>query len=244
MRIKCEFKTDKIPVANQMQVVSLIKESIKAVDYSYYKELYEFGDDKKNKKTKDFSFALYMKEFRKEDDEFIINDKVIINFTSPDYNFMVKLYNGIMEKKNFEYKEYSLKNIKISMIHEKNVNENKGIFTTLSPIAIKNRNNEFIDITNENYENELNYIIEKSLQNARGYGLKERIKFTPISMKKVVVKEEIGGFKKLNNNRYLFVNAYRGTFKLEGQKEDLNLIYQLGIGFKRNQGFGMINIVD
>ncbi|MCW6061850.1 CRISPR-associated endoribonuclease Cas6 [Clostridium sporogenes] len=33
-------------------------------------------------------------------------------------------------------------------------------------------------------------------------------------------------------------------FKLEGNVKDLKDIYMLGLGFKRNQGFGMIEVID
>lgn len=243
MRMKCEFVTDKLPVANQMQIVSLIKEAIKAVDEDYYKELYTYEKDKKNKSTKDFSFAVYMKDFKLQDEEFLINDRGIVSFTSPNYNFMVNLHNGIMKKKVFKYKDYSLTNIRISMMKEKVLESNEVIFNTLSPIVVRNKDNKFLDIDDKEYEKELNYIIEKSLQSYRGYGLIENIKISPIAMKKVVVKEEIAGFKELNDKRYLYVNAYKGLFKLEGNKKDLNLIYQLGLGARRNQGFGMVEIV-
>jgi CRISPR-associated endoribonuclease Cas6 len=62
-------------------------------------------------------------------------------------------------------------------------------------------------------------------------------------MKKVVVKENIRSSAENTDKAIFYVNAYSGIFKLSGDVEDLNYIYQGGIGYRRSQGFGMIDIV-
>ena len=241
MRIKCECKTKQIPTANQMQIVSMIKESLKAINIDYYEKLYKYENHKKNKKIKNFAFAVYLKDFKLDGDIIKINDKVIITITSPDYEFMVNLYNGLMKKKLFNYKEFTLEVSKITMLQEKSIDSDEAVFSTLSPLVVKSKDNSFLQMEDENYERELNYICNAILTNFRGNGLVKPLIFEPISMKKVVVKEEIAGFKKQVNKKYLFVNGYKGTFKLKGDKEDLNILYKLGIGFKRSQGFGVVD---
>ena len=49
MRLKCEFKTEKIPVANRMMFVSLIKDALCKVNQEYFDKLYKF-EEKNNKK--------------------------------------------------------------------------------------------------------------------------------------------------------------------------------------------------
>lgn len=244
MRIRCEFKADSIPVAYQMFMVSMIKEALKEVDLHYYEQLYNFIDKKKNKKSKNFTFGVYIKDYKIQKDIINVSDKVIVTFSSPDYEFMVNLYNGITKKKVFNYKgNFTMTNTKIYMLPEKKIEESEIIFSTLSPIAIRNQEGRFLNIDDKEYINELNYISNILIKSYTGYGLKQPLEFIPISLKKVVVKEEITGFKEKSNNKYLFINSYKGMFRLKGDKEDLNLIYQLGFGFKRNQGFGMLDVV-
>lgn len=243
MRIKCEFKADRIPMAYQMMMVSLIKEALKKVNLQYYEKIYIYDEEKKNKKSKDFTFGVYVKDYLVDGQDFIVKDRVIVTFTSPDYEFMVNLHNGIMEKKSFQYKGYNIQNIKISMLPEGKVDNDEVIFSTLSPIAIRSRDGKFIDIDDEEYGKELNYISNVLLNSYRGYGLKRELSFESISMKKVVVKAEIKGFAEKSNGKYLLINSYKGLFKLFGDKEDLNLLYQLGLGYRRNEGFGMVDIV-
>ncbi|WP_455539201.1 CRISPR-associated endoribonuclease Cas6 [Terrisporobacter sp.] len=246
MRFSVIFEADNTPRYSNMQDVSVVKESLKLSNIDLLNNMYFDGNGKKIKNSKSFCSSRYIENYEMQEDVINIKEggKVVLNFSSPDIDFMTDLYNGIMEKKNFNYKGFELKKKKIIMIKEKKIQENSAIFKTLSPIAIKSKYGKFMDIEDENYEKELNYIINKSLENYRGYGLKEYIKFIPLNMKKIVVKEEIEDFKNVSNKRLFCVNSYKGTFQLIGDKEDLNLIYKLGIGFRRNQSFGMVDLVE
>lgn len=245
MRISSIFKTDKISKSPNMQVVSLIKESIKQSNEELFRDMYLYKNHKKGKKSKDFCCSIYLKGYQMHDEYIEIKDggRVIINFSSPDLEFIEDLYNGMIEKKIFNYKQFSLEKEKIIMVKEKKIEENIVTFRTLSPIAIKSKEGRFIDIDDINYQGEMNYIINQTLENYRGYGLKQPIKFIPINMKKVVVKEDIEDFKKITDKKVFYVNSYKGEFKLVGDVEDLNLIYKLGIGFRRNQLFGMVEVI-
>lgn len=245
MRMSVEYKTDKFPLMNQMLGVSLIKEAIKSVDEEYYKKLYTYEQNKSNKKTKNFCFSFFMKDFEKKGDLFIIKDKVIFNISSPDYIFMVNLYNGLLKLNEFKYKKkFILNKLRINLIKEKEIHNNEVTFSTLSPIFIQDKNHNALEIKDENYERELNYIINETLKNYRGYGLREVLKFKPINMKKRVVKEDIRTFREKTKKSYYYVSSYVGVFHMQGNVNDLNDIYKLGAGFKRNQGFGMLQIVE
>ncbi|MCY6354759.1 CRISPR-associated endoribonuclease Cas6 [Clostridium sp. ZS2-4] len=244
MRMSVEYKTDKFPLAYQMMGVSLIKEAIKEVDEDYYKNLYTYQENKSNKQTKNFCFSFFMKDFEKQGDVFIIKDRVIFNISSPDYTFMVNLYNGLIKLDTFKYKDFNLNKVRINLVKEKSISNNVITFNTLSPIFIQDKNHKALEINNERYEKELNYIVNETLKNYRGYGLKEELKFIPSrNMKKRVVKEDIRAFRQKADKPYYYVNSYVGMFQLQGDVNDLNDIYKLGVGFKRGQGFGMLEIV-
>ena len=57
------------------------------------------------------------------------------------------------------------------------------------------------------------------------------------------MKEDIRAFRENTNKPFYYVNSYAGKFVLEGDIADLKDVYVLGLGFKRNQGFGMIEVV-
>ncbi|ARC84875.1 CRISPR-associated endoribonuclease Cas6 [Clostridium argentinense CDC 2741] len=242
MRIKCEYKTDKFPLMYQMMIVGLIKKSLKQSNKSYYEQLYTYND-KKNKQIKNFTFSVFMNGYKIVDDIAEIENSITVIISTPDLELGINLYNGLLNTKEFKYKSFELKKQRISLIKEKAINEGEAMFKTLSPIAVKNRDGRFIDINNEDYEQEINYIVDLTLRTHRGYGLKEPIKFIPVSMKKVVVKEKISSFKEITNKDIMYVNSYGGVFKLVGAREDLEEIYKSGIGYRRSQGFGNIDLI-
>lgn len=243
LRFSVEADTDKLPVSYHLMMVSLFKEAFRRVDKNYYKKLYVYDKDKVNKKSKDFCFGIYMKGFKKVDDVFEINDGIVINISTPNYDLFNELYNGLLEINDFRYKNFRLDNLRIKPVIEKEIKEEIVEFKTLSPICIKDRDNQFLDIDDENYIRELNYIVNQKLENYRDKGLKMELEFKAINFRKVVVKQQIDKFTENTGNKYYYVNSYKGAFELKGDIEDLKDIYKLGIGFKTNQGFGMVEVV-
>jgi len=41
----------------------------------------------------------------------------------------------------------------------------------------------------------------------------------------------------------MVLTTYKGTFCLKGDPEDLQLLYQTGIGLRTGQGFGMVEVI-
>lgn len=242
MRIRCIFRCDKLPISYRMLFVSFIKEALKNSSEEYYKKLYKY-ENKANKKTKNFCFAVYLNNFRRDDDILNINGSVELNISSPDEEFIVNLYNGMLRIKEFEYKKFKTLRKNILLIQEKSINGDKVVFKTLSPIYIKNQNNDALSPEDDSYEKYLNYISDITLQNYRGYGLVRKLKFTPLKLEKVVIKEKIKVFTEQTGKEYMYINAYKGNFILEGDKKDLEDIYKLGAGYRRNQGFGMVEVI-
>lgn len=243
MRIKIELLCDKFPRYYNTLGTSVIKEGIKKSSKDYYENLY-FYNNKNNKSSKNFTFSFCIKGYEIKDDDFLVKDKVIMYISTPDLELGLHIYNGIINMDIFKYKEYEMQRKKISLLRETDIKGEDIIFNTLSPICIKNKEGKFLDINNKDYNSELNYIMNIILKNYRGYGLKKWLTFEDINLKKVVVKEPLREFKKITNRDYQYVNSYKGIFRLTGDNEDINDIYRLGLGFKRGQGFGNLEVVN
>lgn len=242
-KIICRAENNKVPIGYRMMILSLIKKCLQETDGEYFNDIFYFNN-KKNKKIKPFTFATYLNDYSYEEDFITVKGEINISISTIDYNLGILIYNGLLKLKEYEFKkEYKLIVQKVILEREKQINENKILLKTLSPIYIRNKNNKPVSIEDETYEKELNYICNLELESIRGYGLKEIIKFRPVNMKKVVVKEEIENFKEITNKKYMYIEAYKGTFTLDGNLEDLRVIVQAGVGFRRSQGFGMIDLV-
>lgn len=241
MRLRCSFEVNNLPVSYNMLFVSLIKECIKKVDENYFNELFYYKENA-NKKSKNYSFSVKLGKFSLNEDIFEIIDKnIFFTLSSPDIEFIANFYNGLHQVNNFSYKDFTLRRKNIYLLPQKKIDDNEVVFRTLSPICIKNKIGKYLDIEDKNFKKELNYLANLILMNYRGKGLKDELDFKPIDMKKVVVKVDNDFIK--DCKKYYNINSYKGIFKLKGDIEDLDLLYQLGLSFRRNQGFGMLEVM-
>ncbi|EHJ01151.1 CRISPR-associated protein Cas6 [Clostridium sp. DL-VIII] len=245
MRIKVNFKAEqnKFPLSYRMMISSVIKKSLEISDEEYFKNMYYY-EEKKNKRIKPFTFSVFFKDYKIDKGEVNLNGQGSIIISTPDYNFGIILYNGLLRLRVYDYKEYKINIQKVLLEKEKTINEDEILCRTLSPIYIRTNDNKTVTIDEINKFNaELNYIANIAIETYSGRGLEEELKFTPVKMKKVVAKEKITDFKLLNNKEFLYIEGYAGTFKLEGSIEDLKLLKQLGLGFRRSEGFGLFDLV-
>ena len=248
MKIRINFtaKDKRFPLSYRMMITSLIKNALEKSDKEYFKHIYYY-EEKKNKKVKPFTFSVFFKDYEIEKDIVYINGNGSVLVSTCDYNFGINLYNGLLKSKSYNYKKgddgFSILITNIILEREKDINESRVFCKTLSPIHIRDRNNKPLSLDDENFNKELNYMCNLSLDTFRGEGLKEEIIFTPVKMKKVVAKEKIADFMKINKEKCIYIQGYSGTFYLEGNIQDLKMLMQIGIGFRRSEGFGMIDIV-
>lgn len=232
------MKNKRISIGYRMFILSMIKNTISKYDEDYYNEMF-FYEDKKTKKSKPFTFSVFFQEYKINKEYIDVNGSVKIVFSTPDLKLNMILFNGFMKMQ--EYGEFE--KISVKIIKERKVEGNDAILKTLSPIYLKNSNGKAIELDDENYNKEFNYFANYILKCYRGYGLKQELSLVPMDMKKIVVKEEIAAFKKITNKKYIYLNCYYGIFYLSGDKEDLNLLKELGVGARRNSGFGAIDLI-
>lgn len=249
MKIRIDFraKENLFPLSYRMMITSLIKKSLQKSDENYFKNMYYY-EEKKNKKIKPFTFSVFFRDYKIEKDIVHLNGNGSIIVSTCDYNFGINLYNGLLKLKEHQYeyeykKSFTIMLERITLEKERDINQSRIFCKTLSPIHLKNKNNKPMDINDDDFNEELNYICNLSLESFRGEGLREKLYLTPVKMNKVVAKEKISDFKKINNKEYIYIEGYKGIFCLEGNIQDLRLLMQIGLGFRRSEGFGMIDIV-
>ena len=214
-------------------IVSLVKEALKASSTTYFEKIY--GASKGNRP---FSFGIYLHNYEMKEDVFQVNGYVGLTLSSPDPEFMLHFYNGLMSMKEFRYKEFSLLRTKINMVTTPSIDSTSVYLKTLSPLLICDKQTKPVSIHEEAFEKELNYISNVVLKDLRGTGLIQPLQFTSKKMKKVVVKENIH-----SDEETLFFTAYQGVFVLSGHPEDLKFLSETGLGFRSSQGFGAVEVM-
>lgn len=240
MRLLIEFSAEKAPVSGNFLFLSFIKEALNNADPEYFNRLFFYGESS-NKITKPYTYAVLHRGYKLEGDEFVAGENSTLQLlvSSPDLEFIVNLYNGVLGLREFRYKTYTIVRKNVRMVKEKTISSPDVVFTTLSPICVKNKQGRYLDLEEPEFKKELNYVANLILKNYRGFGLKRELEFYPLRMKKRVIKLS----EKFLGDRIFYVNSFVGDFKLSGDVEDLNMIYKLGLSFRRSEGFGLIEVV-
>lgn len=243
--------------------MALIKEALNSSDPLYRESLYP-DEPGHSKKVKPFTFSLSLpvqRVVKQErftiDDGMEIEDRVFyfegngllsLYISSWDYQFIVNLYNGLLDIKEFKFdNEISLKLNRVFLVNERNITSNEVIFKTCSPVLIEDREGKPIlpdnARTNSAFNEHFNAIHDRILKDIRGEGLKKDIKFEPLKIKKQVVKHTLKGFREKTGKPYMTLTCFEGCFRLIGEPADLQMLYQIGIGLRTGQGFGMVEVV-
>lgn len=280
MRIKVTFtvQDSKLPVLYRHRFMALIKEALKKSDVSYKERLYPGKDSEYSKIVKPFSFSISMppgRTVKKEkffiDDGFEVEDTVFyfpqnsyLSFyvSSSDYQFMVNLYNGLLETKEFDFdNSITLRLQRVFMLNERKISGDEAVFKTNSPISIEGKDGipilppfekggmgGFSDKDLTSFNDHFNAIHNGIFENIRGengnkgQGLFQPLEFIPINLKKQVVKHALKGFREKTGKPYMTLTTFQGCFKLKGDPRDLQLLYQIGVGLRTGQGFGMVEV--
>lgn len=242
--------------------MSLIKEALNHSDRFYKERLYPDKENEKSKVTKPFCFSVMLpkvKELKKEpiqiDENFVIEDivfhfkeKSFINFlvSSYDYEFILNLYNGILRKRIFGFPDGPTFTFKDAiLLREKKIEKDWAILKTMSPILIETEDDKPILPTEDlgYFNQKFETIHDRILKDIRGFGLKKALYFEPIEIKKQVVKHTLKGFREKTGKPYMTLTCFEGYFKLKGDSEDLQTLYQIGLGLRTGQGLGMVEVI-
>lgn len=272
MRLKILISTNKLPILYRHRFMALIKEALRISDPDEKNLLYP-DKNLNREITKPFSFCVLMpknRQIRREkfsvDNDFYVedtvfyfdeNDHLSMILSSWDPKNLINLYNGLLSLKTFPFNnEINMQIERILLINEKKIEKETVSFKTLSPVLIEDKNDKPIlpDCleslvttgsmeSNNRFEEHFNAVHDRILKDLRGRGLKREIKFLPEKIKKQVVKHTLKGFREKTGKPFMTLTCFEGFFKLAGDPEDLQMLYQIGIGLRTGQGFGMVEVV-
>ena len=237
MRLKLTFnlENENFPIQYRKNIMSFIKLSLSEYNEEHYKRLY----NQKDNIIKPYTFAVFLKEAKFKEEEILVESKKVeINIAIADQEIAVILYNSFNHQK---YKKFSLdKNAmtleNITMLLEKEINENEIVIKFMSPLIARNRQ--------EQKDYYYSFQHREFLETLK-INIKEQLKITNIPIEYVdnFEIETIEGKKVITKFYEKKIEGTLGIFKLSGNRELLKYLYQAGIGSKRSSGFGMFQII-
>lgn len=135
------------------------------------------------------------------------------------------------------------------MLNEKEIMSSEALLKTNTPVSIEDKDGKPIlpllqvsDYSLQSFNDHFNAIHDRILKDIRGQGLYKEMEFVPVKIKKQVVKHTLKGFREKTGKPYMTLTCFEGCFKLKGDPRDLQMLYQIGIGLRTGQGFGMVEV--
>ncbi|WP_047152760.1 CRISPR-associated endoribonuclease Cas6 [Aneurinibacillus tyrosinisolvens] len=239
MKIRLTFEMGRLPISYRLPILSIIKGCIRRSSENFYKNLFDVNKSE----IKPFTFSTY---FKKMDiaEEHIYAEKLDVTISSSSYEFIMHVFNGSQFQKSFTYKDYQLILIGFQMLKDTKLSPATSavLLRFQSPMLIENKQNKPVLVSSPHFEEELNYICELTIKKLLGRSLRQPIRVRSTQLVKQVIKESL--HLDDSHKKPLYFTAQKGWMCLEGYYEDLQCLYDCGIGHRTQLGFGLAEIEE
>ncbi|MEG8946940.1 CRISPR-associated endoribonuclease Cas6 [Rosettibacter firmus] len=234
MRLTFDFEISPttIPKNYNRGFISLIKYLIQ----SKSELLYHYYYDKK--RLKPFTFSVYFPQLNGMDsDKINAGNIAYLNFSSSDLFLLSSIYNSFREIKEHRWQqngnEIYFKPIKVKLNPHKKINKDIATFKTLSPVLINNigDSHKFLLPGEDGFIEGLEFAVRQCAKEFLNYEEKFPLEF------------EIGKWGREVVYVYQKMPSVNGIFVIKSLPEILQMIYDIGLGVHRSQGFGMLEVI-
>jgi len=240
MRLKMVFKLKKeeLDIEYRRAFLSLLKHCFQLASLEVYEKFYGNGTP-----MKPFTFGVYLPQPKFNGDTIqLSSNEITLNFSTYYTELGMCFYNSMVKRTRL-YKEYPLQNGNSLRLHrvtlqkEKMIHSNEVLFKTLTPFLIRRHNSDknkdsYLTNNDEDFIQETNKIVGVMLKELMGK--QEPVNFIPIKIANKILIKHFG----------FIVDGNIGTFKLTANPEVLDFIYRVGIGSRRSEGFGLLEVLD
>lgn len=234
MRITLDYEIspEVIPKNYGRGFISLIKKLIENTDELLFNDFYN------QHKLKPFTFGTYFPNLQgNHKDKLKVGELVKVNFSTSSIQLATNIYNGFVKTPEHFWQNngssISFKPLKAFLNREIKLAKNEYVFKTLSPFLISNKgnSNEFLLPGEEGFMEGLQFSLNECAKEFLGVNENIEFEFEPVNMKRHVIYH----YKKMPTNK--------GLFRMKAEPEILQMIYDIGIGVHRSQGFGLLEVV-
>jgi CRISPR-associated endoribonuclease Cas6 len=232
MRFEVSYKLSNnlLPIEYRRGFASLIKEALRKANTQLFEKYYS-----KLHVLKPFTFSVYFPGLAgREGDHFKVGQNAFLKFSTPSYELGTYVYNGLRELRTFPLFESTLTLEQVSLKPMITITEETALFKTMAPVLVNNKGdaNSYLLPGEAGFNEGLDFAVKEV---SRVFLCDDgvSIQFKPIQIRRKVVRH-------YNMNMQGLV----GVFELRGRPDVLNLIYQIGLGVRRSQGFGMLEVVQ
>ncbi len=231
MRLSIEYQMSNplLPKDYRSGYTSLIKAALEQSNQELWERYYS------QRTLKPFTFCIYFPQIKgSENGHFNVGNQCRLTFSTSSLELGTYLYNGFRKITTHPLFQSELKLKRIWMQPVQEIRTSEVVFKTASPVLVNNlgKADWYLLPGQEGFIDGLNFAVGeicKAFLNRTGDILLE---FVPLQIKRKVVR-----------HYNMDMSSFVGVFKLKSDPEVLQLIYDVGLGVRRSQGFGMLEVV-
>lgn len=221
----------KIPTSYRKGLNSLLKEALQKEDMDFFIKYYKSEANKQ----KPFTFSSYIPDVKTENKNLIFDsDAIQLNFSTSDLEFFIKTYNGLLKIKEYPFFNYNIRLKNVNYNNPVIIKENEKKFKTMSPVLLRDYN-----------DRNKSYLLPDNPQYV------EQLQFSILSIAKRFLKtDKVNMEITINKFEPVFLFHYKEImkgadmeFSIKAPSKVLQLIYDIGLGSRRSEGFGMLEII-
>jgi CRISPR-associated endoribonuclease Cas6 len=231
MRLQVVYNLDdpKLPVEYRRGFVSLLKEAIKQANPTCFERYYS-----RLHTLKPFTFSVFFPELTGNGGEdFYVGSKAVLYFSTFFPELIASVYNGLMRIREYPIFDNKIRLHNIFLRPRIAIVEDRVRFKTMAPVLVNTKGNPnwYLLPGEKGFEDGLNFSVREVCRVFLGMP-DATVEFRPIAIRRKVVR-----------HYNMHMQGLVGIFELRGSPEVLDLIYQVGLGVRRSQGFGMLEVV-
>jgi CRISPR-associated endoribonuclease Cas6 len=254
--------------AIRLEILATLEKSVLPMDYrSGFASLLKEAMRRKNPclfdryygqvhTLKPFTFSAYFPGLRANLGELLdVGNKVVFRFSTASPELAATIYNGLRDVSSYPLFDNQLFIQRVVLLPQKMVSSHRATFKTSAPVLVncKGNPNWYLLPGEEGFEEALSFAVRETariflhecyqtlmvrLESDRsGKPPEHNQSHHTLTMRLITYRRKV--VRHYNMNRQGFV----GTFELSAEPALLNLIYAIGLGVHRSQGFGMLEVV-
>jgi len=261
MRFSCKVFLERpqqavVPPDYRRYLLSMIKEAFKksgSDGEDFFENIYSKNIQKP------FTFSAYFPIKKENGVQKLEGEFFSFFFSTNDYEFLMRVYNGLNSIKGFNLFGQNIKEVKhFFLFPERRFDKETVTFKTLSPFLVRDTEDgdyylvpqDLIDqkefkyakkgVSKDNVIDSLKKNIVSLVERYLSFDYDENNLM--IALEKIALspaKHGSGG-----SNFMMTLPAMKGLITIQASPEVLKLIYDIGIGARRSEGFGMLEVVE
>lgn len=230
MRLLFSYKLSNglLPVDYRRGFASLIKNALSTVNPLLFTRYYS-----QPHVLKPFTFSVFFPGLAGlEGEHFKVGHDVRLTFSTSSFELGTCVYDGLLEFRTFRLFEGDLMLQHVHLEHMITITKESAIFKTMAPVLVNNKGeaNWYLLPGQNGFDEGLAFAVREVSRTFLG-DEDVSIEFKPIQIRRKVVR-----------HYNMDMQGFVGIFELRGRPDVLNLIYQIGLGVRRSQGFGMLEL--